>query len=627
MYGWQGIILRVDLTSGKISKEPLNQELAHKYVGGRGLNSKLLYDEVEPGTDPLGPHNKLIFGTGPACGTLVPGGQRWTLTCKATLSNFLSDANCGSRFGVALKYAGYDVLIIEGKSDRPVYLLIDGDNVSIKDASHIWGKTTTEATRILETEIGTPDVRVVSIGQAGENLVKFSSVISENRAAARAGGAVMGSKKLKAIAARGNKGVKIADRKMLEKVASEVYQMRHSGELSQRLKMARDEGIFASIGAFAELGMVGTKNYREGTWPEYRSKVAAPGKKRFARFKPCFSCPFGCSTSHLWVITEGPYAGTAGEDFMAPAHHYVTQIGNPNVDFMFKLAALSDEYGMDNMATGGVIGFAMECYEAGILTPSDLGGLKLEWGNIEATGELFDMIAFRRGIGNVLAEGATAAARVIGKESEKYVMEVKGQAVDVMDPRGSKGYALGYAVAARGGEHCRVKMPIWVAPHWSKEYLKEMFKFEGRELDSLHEEHMGEMYKWYEDVQTFEHLLETCVFLFAPTPDTPRLMATLYNAVTGLEIIPSEILTIGERVTNLERGFNIREGLTRKDDSLPDRFTKEPMPDGPLKGQIVNLEPMVSEYYEFRGWDKDTGVPTRKKLEELGLEEVARDIL
>ncbi len=628
MYGWQGTILRVNLTNGKITKEPLSNELAHKYIGGRGLTSKLLYDEVKPGTDSLGPDNKLIFGTGPACGTIVPGSQRWTLSCKGTLSNFISDANCGSRFGAGLKYAGYDVLIIEGSSDRPVYLLIDGDHVSIKDAMHLWGKTTTESTRILEREIGSPNVRVVSIGQAGENLVKFSSVIGDKRAAARAGGAVMGSKKLKAIAAMGNRGVKIANRKSLEKVVGEVYQMWQSGELAQRLKVAREEGLFASIGTFAELGMCGTKNFREATWPDYRSKVAAPGRKRFARFKSCFSCSLGCQTSHLWVITDGPYAGAAGEDFMAPAHHYLTQIGNTSVDFMFKLSALSDEYGMDNMNTGEVLGFAMECYEAGILTPSDLGGLKLEWGNIEATSELLDMIVFRKGIGDVLAEGATSAARVFGKGSEKYVMEVKGQAVDCMDPRGSKGYALGYAVAARGAEHCRAKMPIWVAPHWSNnpEYLKEMFNFNGRELDSLHEGHMGEMYKWYEDVNTFNHLLEACVFIFKSTPDTARLMADFYNAVTGEKISPQECITIGERVVNLERAFNIREGLTRKDDSLPDRFTKEPMPDGPLKGQRVNLEPMLSEYYEFRGWDKDTGIPKRKKLEELGLEEVADHI-
>jgi len=631
MYGWHGTILRVNLTSGKITKEPLSKELAHKYVGGRGLNSKLLYDEVKPGTDPLGPDNKLIFGIGPACGTIVPGSQRWTVTCKATLSNFLSDGSCGSQFGPALKYAGYDGLIIEGISDRPVYLLIDGDNVSIRDALHLWGKTTTETERVIETEVGTPDVQVVSIGQAGENLVKFASIVGDKRVAARAAGAVMGSKKLKAIAARGNKGVKVADRKMLEKAVGEEYQMWRSGDFPQRLKGRREGGMFLSMSGFAELGVFGTKNFREATWPEYRSKVAAPAIKRSVRgLKSCFSCPVTCNTSHVFVITEGPYAGVAGANCMTPARTYISQIGNTDVDFMFKLHALSDEYGMDEMSTGAVLSFAMECYEAGILTPSDLGGLKLEWGNTEATSELFDMIAFRRGIGDVLAEGATSAAKVIGKGAEKYVMAVKGQAVDFLDPRGHKGMALGYAVASGGGGHNRAKWPMSVAPHWSKDpaYLKKLYQFEGRELDTLHEEHQGEMLKWYEDVNAFDNLLETCLFfLNNSNPDSPRLLANLYNAVTGLNISPSEVITIGERVVNLERGFNIRQGLTRKDDTLPDRFTKEPMPDGFAKGQIVNLEPMISEYYECRGWDKDTGVPTRKKLEELGLEEVAQDIL
>jgi aldehyde:ferredoxin oxidoreductase len=623
VYGWHGTILRVNLTSGKITKEPLSKELAHKYIGGRGLNAKLLYDEVKPGADPLGPDNKLIFGIGPACGTIAPGSSRWTVTCKATLSNFLSDASCGSRFGPALKYAGYDGLIIEGKSDRPVYLLIDGDTVSIRDASHLWGKTTTETERLVETEIRTPDVQVVSIGQAGENLVKFSSIVSDRRVAARAGGAVMGSKKLKAIAARGNKGVKVADRTMLEKAVREAHQMWRTDDFPQLRNATREGGIFSGMAGFAELGMFGTKNFQKGTWPEYRLKVAAPAIKRLAGHKACFSCPGTCFTIPQFVITEGPYAGVAVGNCATPARTYTAQIGNSDVDFMFKLHALSDEYGMDEMGTGAVLSFAMECYEAGILTPSDLGGLKLEWGNTEATGELLDMIAYRRGIGDVLAEGATNAAKVIGKGSEKYVMAVKGQAVDFLEPRANKGLALGYAVASGGGGHNRAKFPTQ-GPYWTKDpaYLKRRFQFEGRELDTLHEEHQGEMFKWLEDVNAFENMLETCLFfLHNWNPDAPRLLANLYNAVTGLDISPSEVLTTGERVVNLERSFNIRQGLTRKDDTLPDRFTKEPMRDGFAEGQIVNLEPMISEYYELRGWDKDTGVPTRTKLEELGLED------
>jgi aldehyde:ferredoxin oxidoreductase len=634
MYGWHGTILRVNLTSGKITKEPLSKELAHKYIGGRGLNIKLLYDEVKPGTDPLGLDNKLIFGIGPACGTIVPGSNRWTATCKSTLSNFLMDTNSGSRFSTGLKYAGYDGLIIEGKSDRPAYLLIDGDNVSIRDALHLWGKTTTETQRVLERETGTPDVRVVGIGQAGENLVKFASLISDQRAAARAGGAVMGSKKLKAIAARGNKGVKVADRKMLEKAVQETYQMHRTDDMPQRLKGHREGGIFLGLAGWAELGVFGAKNFQQGVWPEYRLKVVAPAIKRRVGYQACFSCPGPCFTGVQFVITDGPYAGVAVGDCAAPGRSYTAQIGNSDADFMLKLHALSDEYGMDEMSTGAVLSFAMECYQAGILTPSDLGGLKLEWGNIEAISELLDMIVFRRGIGDILAEGATSAAKVIGKESEKYVMAVKGEPVDFLDPRGSKILALGYAVASGGGGHNRAKVPASVSRNLIKDlikdqaYLKRMYQFEGRELDVLREEHMGEFFKWYEDVNAFDNMLETCLFFLINTnPNSPRFLANMYNAVTGLNISPSEVLTIGERVVNLERGFNIRNGLTRKDDYLPDRFTKEPMPDGIAKGQVVNLEPMISEYYEFRGWDKNTGIPTRKKLEELGLEEVAHDIL
>ena len=634
MYGWHGTILRVNLTSGKITREPLSKELAQRYVGGRGLNIKLLYDEVKPDTDPLGPYNKLIFAVGPACGTIVPGNNRWTATCKSTLSNLLMDTNSGGRFSTGLKYAGYDGLIIEGISDRPVYLLIDGDNVSIRDASHLWGKTTTETERMLQRETGTPDVRVVSIGQAGENLVKFASLISDQRAAARAGGAVMGSKKLKAIAARGNKGVKVADRKMLEKAVQEAYEWLRMDDGPQILKRNRETGIFGGMAGWAEMGVFGAKNFQQGVWPDYRSKVLAPVVKRrlgYQGYQACFSCPGPCFTGVKFIINNGPYAGVAVGNCATPARTYTSHIGNLDADFMLKLHALSDEYGIDEMSTGAALGFAMECYEAGILTSSDLGGLKLEWGKTEAIRELFDMIVFRRGIGDILAEGATSAAKFIGKGSEKYVMAVKGQPVDFLDPRGSKILALGYAVASGGGGHNRAKVPMSVVQSpliKDPGYLKRKYQFKGRELDVLREEHMGEFFKWFEDVNAFENMLETCLFFLTNTsPYSPRFLANWYNAVTGLNITPSEVRTMGERVVNLEKAYNIRCGWTRKDDYLPDRFTKEPMPDGIAKGQIVNLEPMIREYYEFRGWDKDTGVPTRKKLEELGLEEVAHDIL
>jgi aldehyde:ferredoxin oxidoreductase len=314
---------------------------------------------------------------------------------------------------------------------------------------------------------------------------------------------------------------------------------------------------------------------------------------------------------------------------MAPGHHYVTQIGNPDVDLMFKLAALSDQYAIDVMNMGEVLGYVMECFEAGILTPSDLGGLQMDWGNSSAIMDLFEMVVRREGIGDILAEGVTKAAKVIGKGSEKYVMESKGMAVDSRDPRGSKAWGLGYAVSSRGADHCRhlfPDMPL-VGGLTEPERMKRIFKFGGRELDRLSEKGQGEMVRFYEDEHTFRHCLEVCLFTFRRVnPDSARLLADLYNAVTGLRISPSDVVTIGERVTNLERAFSVREGLTRRDDSLPDRFLKEPMPDGPTKGQVVNLDLMLDEYDDARGWDRDSGFPTRRKLEQLGLKEVADEL-
>jgi len=627
MQGWHGTVLRVNLTDGEITKESLDEELAHKYVGGRGLNAKFLYDELKPGIDPLGPDNKVIFGVGPACGTLVPSNQRWTVTNKSPLSGFISDGNCGSPFGPALKYAGYDELIIEGKSDRPLYLFIDGDDVQLRDAAHLWGKTTTETTRIIEREIGDPDVHVACIGQAGENLVKFASVISQNRAAGRAGGTVMGSKKLKAVVARGYKGVKVANPEMVEKASREVYEMWQSSDYANQLKNRRGYGPIMLFSAYAELGMACTRNYREGTWPEFASTVRDRVIKYYVRPTSCFSCPVACD--HLWVVSEGPYAGIAGNDLMAPGLHYTSRIGNGDPELMFMLSYLSDEYGIDVMNMCGVLGYVMECFQEGILTPSDLGGLQMEWGNAKASTELLEMVVHRRGIGDLLAEGATKAASVIGKGSERYVMESKGMSIDSRDPRGSRSWGLGYAVSSRGADHCRhlfPDMPIKGAPV-EPEKLKRMFKFGGKELDRFSEKGQGEMMKWYEDEHAFRHCLEVCMFAFSRiTPDSARLLADLYNGVTGLDINPSDVVTIGERITNLERAFNVREGLTRKDDSLPDRFLKEPMPEGPAKGQVVKLDTMLDEYYEFRGWDKATGLPTRKKLLELQMDDVADEL-
>jgi aldehyde:ferredoxin oxidoreductase len=629
MYGWAGRILRVNLSSGKITAEPLNEQMAQTYVGGRGFCVRALYDELKPGIDPLSPENKVIFGVGPACGTLVPGGQRWTVIAKSPLSGFIGDANCGSAFGAGLKYAGYDMAIIEGKSDKPCYLLITDDKVEIRDAKHLWGKMTDETERLLKKELGDPDIETACIGPAGERLVLFSSLMSENRAAGRTGiGAVLGSKLVKAVVAKGKKGVKVAYPGRLEKLSREIYQNWHKKNPAGLNAMRQYGAGVNKSDAFNALGMIGTRNYRDGVFEGYDTVKSKRIKEYFVKSKGCFSCPVCCN--HLFVIPAGPFAGTFGSSLHAPSQQYTARIGNSDVEFMFKLAALSDQYGIDQMNMASIIGYVIECFEAGILRPADLYGLKMEWGETRAIMKLFEMVVQRKGIGDLLAEGATRAARVIGQGSEKYVMEVKGMSIDAKDPRGCRSYALGYAVAARGAEHCRAITPCWLeeGQHFPEEkWLKNEIKgFIG--FDRLSQKGKGEMYKYYEDVRGgFEHCLESCIFVvFSPEIAWTEILAGIYNAVTGLDMAYREVVTVGERLANIDRAFNIREGLTRKDDTLPDRFLSEKMPDGPTKDQIVNLDQMIDDYYECRGWDKKTGFPTRSKLEELRLKDIANDL-
>jgi len=625
MYGWTGNILRVNLTNGEITKESLNLEMARKFIGGRGLNLKYLYDEVKPGIDPLGPDNKLIFGAGPACGTLVPSSQRWNVTAKSPMTGFIGDAGCGGSFGIGLKYAGYDMVIIEGKSEKPLYLWIDDDDVQLRDASFLFGKKTTETVRAIKRDVGDPDAHIACIGTAGDNVVRFANIMSDNRTAGKTGmGAVMGSKKLKAIAARGTRGVRVADIEKVEKVSKLVQEAWRNDVSGLKAHREVGSGVEGSI-HYQTHGILPTRNYREGVFEGYSAIHGHKIAEYWLRPKACFSCPVACS--HMYIVNEGPYAGTFGEALYGSGYWYGGRWGNSDLGLIFKLSALSDQYGVDEAEVSSVIGWLMECYELGIITAEDLGGIKMEWGNVEAIKQIFEMIVHRRGIGDLLAEGPRRASEVIGKGSGEYVMDVKGLAIDSRDPRGSKGWALGYAVSSRGAEHCRTFVPDWKGPRYSvPAWLQEEVKgFKG--LDRLADEGKGAFVKFYEDMRAFQHSLQVCIFAFK-TGNTPwtQSLAEAYSGITGHDISGRDVMTIGERIINLERAYNIREGLTRKDDSLPKRFLKEPLTEGETKGVVVNLGLMLDEYYKALGWDNETGFPTRQKLEQLGLQEVADEL-
>jgi len=629
--GYTGVILRVNLTTKEIVKQSLDMDLASQFIGGRGLNLKYLYDELKPGTDPLGPDNKVIIGVGPCNGTLVPGSQRFTITSKSPLTGFIGDSNSGGDFGAELKYAGYDMVIIEGQSATPVYLWINDENVELRDASHLWGKTTGETRRAIGAEVGEPDACIISIGPGGENLVKIANIMAEiGRASGRAGtGAVLGSKKLKAVVVRGTRGVKVADSQALAEMARENHEAWRAdvNAYDAWSKWGPPAGW-----ARYEIGqMLCIRNFQGGN---FEKNMLEEFKKYVVKHKACISCPIGCN--HSYVIREGKYAGVYGEGAeLSQLGDPGPRIGNDDIEVCLGISSACDDYGIDLFDMTGIIGFAMECYEKGILTKSDLDGLDLEWGNAEAAFKLIEMTAYRRGIGDTLAQGLKRAPEIIGKGSEKYAMHTKGMGLVMREPRAAKGWGLGYAVSSRGACHMRAApnegpaMPGTPSGPWDPSVLK-MVEGYSDPTNPLLEEGKPEIIKWFEELRAFQGSMEACIFAcyfgIAGTGEKPSILdvlAKFYNSVTGRNITGDEVLVIGERIVNLERAFNIREGLTRSDDSLPDRVTKEPLPDG---RKVLDLEPMLDKYYGLRGWDSHSGLPGREKLAQLGLGDVADEL-
>jgi aldehyde:ferredoxin oxidoreductase len=623
MQGYHGVVLRVNLSEPKIVKEPLREELVHSYAGGRGLNSRVLYDEVKPGIDPLGPDNKIIVGVGPCNGTIVPGSQRFTVTSKSPLTGLFGDSNSGASFGAQLKYAGYDQIIIEGQSKEPVCLRIDDDRVELKPAGDLWGRTTRETERVLMREFGDPDACVISIGPGGENLVRFANLIGDfGRGLGRTGqGAVFGSKKLKAIIVRGSRGVTSADPKALHEA---VRQTHEAWGKNLKLKEARARfGPGMGWLRYDAFGMFPTRNYQSG---RFHKSLLEGLDNYFVKQKACFSCPQGCD--HMFVVSEGPFSGAYGCGVeLSHLLDFGSKIGCGDLPSIFKASELCDHYGLDYFDMTSTIAYAMECFERGILTAEETDGLALEWGNANAILNLIEMTAQKKKLGSILAQGMREASRMIGEDSEKYAMQAKGQSLVERDPRASKGWGLAYAVSSRGPCHVRAYLPEgYPAENWDIAVKKILEKYKDP-TNPLLEEGKGELVAWHENLQAFKNSMEICLFSLYPWMfSVPPMLVKYFNAVTGFDISEDELLRIGERIINIERAFNVREGLTRADDTLPERMLKEPMPDGPGKGEVVRLDSMLDDYYHHRGWDKESGIPTEEKLLELGLPDVVDEL-
>lgn len=615
--GYTGKILRVDLSDRRAEEEALPLEVARDYIGGAGFGIKYLFDELKAGTDPLGAENKLIFAVGPFSGTSIPCASRMAVTGKSPATRAVGISLSGGHFPVEMKRAGYDALIIEGRADKPTYLWIRDEKILFRDAQSVWGTKTTDCQQIIKNELKDQNVRIACIGPAGENLSKMACIINEMRAAGRKGlGAVMGSKNLKAIAVQGTGSVAVASKEKLKIARGEMTKaMKGSPVLYPEFSKT---GTPSNVDNTCALGIFPAKNWSAtGEFmPVEQIGVDALETRNLGR-QFCSGCPVGCSQLNL--ARKGPYAGalSEGPEFET-MYSFGGETGVDDVDSIIAADRLADELGLDTISAGVTIGFAMELFEKGILGVAETGGLELNFGNHEAMVALLPMMAFRQGIGDLLADGVKLAAEKIGKGADKYALHVKGLELPGYDVRGAKAHGLNYATAFTGADHNRGYA------------FQEIFGIPiPYEVDRFTTQDKGKLTKWNQDVRTATADCPTmCVFLLDMAVPHFALenTASLMEAVTGFTYKPEDIEKVGERINNLARAFNVREGFTRADDTLPERVLTEPLQSGGSKGHFISkddLKQMLDEYYTVRGWDLETGVPTRGKLKELGLNHVA----
>jgi len=623
LYGWKGKILRVDLADRKIVEEDLPDEWRKKYIGCRGINDTILYKEVGPDVDPFSPENKLIFGTGPLDGTPI-GLGRVSVQTKHP-NRYIGEGGFGGYWGPELKFAGYDFIVIEKKSDEPVYLYINDNEVDFRDAKHLWGKDTRETTKIIKNETGIPDIQVACIGQAGENLVARAKVMHDNHAGGRGCGTIMGDKKLKAIAVRGSGGVKISDPTEYLRIYREIKKML---DLRKANDMFVPAWSFMSanlmLQGFNELGWLMAYNAQRGslenalTGEEYLQKYVVKPKTGFC-------CPFP-ACGRRFEVKEGKYAGVTGDEREGGFAYAAAVVGLTSWDVLLKVRNLCDRYGLDEFQVLYTIGWAMECYERGIITEKDTDGIDLRFGNEDAIVKMTKKIAFREGFGDILAKGSHEAAKIMGKGSERYVLAIKGQELEVMPERGVYQFALCLAVSENGPDHTRWYPPY---PPNPKAIPKDMplpydpYKaFKVRDVDDK-----GRLAKWLYDSRAVLESLPTCVFIVRGILGIDMsLWLDIYNAVTGINCKPDEFIKIGERIVNLERAYIVREGFRRKDDAVPRRMLEEPIVDRHIPPIGKNLDLMLDDYYTLRGWDLNSAIPKEEKLHELDLDFVIDDL-
>lgn len=601
MYGWTGKLLRVNLTDKTIKRENLNLEDAKKYLGARGLGTKYFMDEVDPKVEPFSPDNKLIFMTGPLTGTLATSGGRYEVVAKAPLTGTIGASNSGGHFGPELKYAGYDGIIFEGKSEKPVYLYINDDEVELRDAENLWGKTVFETTDML-LDVAGDDARVACIGPGGEKLVLFATVMNDkHRAAGRSGlGAVMGSKNLKAVVVKGSKSVEVAKPKEFLEICKKSRKMLKDHPVTGTGLPTYGTQILVNI--LNQSGALPTRNWRDGGIFEHAEETSGETltEKYLVRNKGCFGCNMGCG--RITRIPDGKFKSFGEGPEYEAGWSYGADCGVRNLEAISKANFICNELGIDPITMGSTIACAMELYDKGILTREELGR-DLPFGDDEGIVEFTQMTGLREGFGDKMALGSYRMAELYGHP--ELSMSVKKQEMPAYDGRAVQGMGLEYATSNRGGCHVRGYLT-------SPEILGIPAK-----LDPLVTTDKATWLKTFQDLTAVVDSAGICLFTTFGI-GLPEIAEMLRTAI-GFECSDAEILQIGERIWNLEKLFNLEAGFTKEDDRLPDRLLKEPMPAGPAKGLVNELDVMLKEYYEVRGWGEDS-IPTEEKLNELAIE-------
>ncbi|MGD9325417.1 MAG: aldehyde ferredoxin oxidoreductase family protein [Desulfobacterales bacterium] len=613
LYGWNSKLLDVDLSRQKVEDRAIEAPVQEAYLGGRGLNMWILQQNLTADIEPFSPQNLLIFGAGPLVGTVIPANGRYNVSSRSPLTGLLGDANSAGFWAPPLRKLGYDGIIVRGKAEHPTYLLISGDRAKICDATSLWGKTVSETDTLLRKEHG-KDSQVLCIGPAGEKLVRFAAVLNNvDRAAGRTGnGAVMGSKNLKAIVVQGKGKIPVADPEHVRIIAKEIRAaMRAAPSFEVRSKF----GTPMLVSLYNEMGVLPTNNHQLGVF-KAAGRISGERLKDEYVIRPesCYFCPVHCSRQA--EIKTGRFAGVAteGPEFESMCA-MGSNLGNDDLASLVFLNRRLNDLGMDSISTGGVISYAMECYQNGLIGRADTDGLELTWGNTDAILEIVELIAARQGLGDLLAEGVRRATQKI-PGSEHFALHIKGMEVPTQEVRGLKAWGLAWAVASRGGDHCRA-FPV-METTWSPQQAKAFFGSE-RAADRFAYEGKAAMVKWAEDFGAIIDSLGICKIAYQAMGLTPELIAKAFQAVTGIEMDGGKILQAGERINNLERLLNLKLGLSPKQDTLPARFTEEPLPEGPSKGETVHLDRMMGEYYDLRGWDPVSGSPSQTKLKELGI--------